>query len=552
MALRDIWKICGRQYKVPPTALLPSFLITAQQPNHSFTLPSHLPIYSSFSHLPPVCSFSTDRSWFQYHLFFPWSNSVIIHDHNFYCQSVAKKQDTVLHSGAGLPHDQLLLLLSAKKSLCQTMPSNSHSREYKFSFTNWLAGGDPVVPRKRKSATKKLANAPPASLDTGDTGYDYNPNEESDSSSSSSEDSEESDSSTELVPLALRMKNKQRKSAPTKCLKKCLKTANGNGRKSGAVCLKKLNSKSNAKQLPELDSDNDSSHVSGGTDTPLHASSGDISTDGEDTAVESSANETPSVATTEAAHTSDADEATQTNEAAETSGAETTDAESTEAEKEKSGTETKDAGQETIKDSKDKGQAKNSGGNDWTASQDAIILAMKQGGETWAAISGALGRGKNEVRQRWKELAKNGTTATQTTPTAEIEVDKGNEADDVQGQRTKKRGRKNRKTNGMVPRSSVGSDADGEWSASDEFEAQKRHQEHVYAMLTRLPLPEAETERPIEPDDHFSPLDCKVLATLDSRHKVTRWLELQAAFFNATGRMVPLELLKHKLGAGEG
>ncbi|KAK3940765.1 hypothetical protein QBC46DRAFT_341276 [Diplogelasinospora grovesii] len=48
----------------------------------------------------------------------------------------------------------------------------------------------------------------------------------------------------------------------------------------------------------------------------------------------------------------------------------------------------------------------------------------------------------------------------------------------------------------------------------------------------------------------FSGEDGELLKLLDNKRREERWLELQAAFFNATGRMVDVELIKHKLGGG--
>ena len=53
-----------------------------------------------------------------------------------------------------------------------------------------------------------------------------------------------------------------------------------------------------------------------------------------------------------------------------------------------------------------------SGGQVWTASEDATILGMKEGGETWANIGNAVSRSKGEVQKRFKELMANkGDTA---------------------------------------------------------------------------------------------------------------------------------------------
>ncbi|EGO61078.1 hypothetical protein NEUTE1DRAFT_127796 [Neurospora tetrasperma FGSC 2508] len=87
------------------------------------------------------------------------------------------------------------------------------------------------------------------------------------------------------------------------------------------------------------------------------------------------------------------DDATQTE-------AETTDADTTVAEKPK-GT-----------------PAAGKADNDWTPSQDASILSMKEGGEPWANIGSAIGRNKNEVKKRHQELVRLGAA----------QVNKGNQS----------------------------------------------------------------------------------------------------------------------------
>ncbi|RYP48874.1 hypothetical protein DL769_011151 [Monosporascus sp. CRB-8-3] len=57
----------------------------------------------------------------------------------------------------------------------------------------------------------------------------------------------------------------------------------------------------------------------------------------------------------------------------------------------------------------------------------------------------------------------------------------------------------------------------------------------------------------IEPDGKFwSADDCAVLATLEARQRALRWQHLQSEFHNATGRMVPLDLLKAKVESAKG
>lgn len=53
-----------------------------------------------------------------------------------------------------------------------------------------------------------------------------------------------------------------------------------------------------------------------------------------------------------------------------------------------------------------------------------------------------------------------------------------------------------------------------------------------------------------EVDDKFDENDCIMLALAESHLKYGKWEEIQARFANATGRMVPIEVLKYKLGGG--
>ncbi|KND93913.1 hypothetical protein TOPH_01847 [Tolypocladium ophioglossoides CBS 100239] len=73
---------------------------------------------------------------------------------------------------------------------------------------------------------------------------------------------------------------------------------------------------------------------------------------------------------------------------------------------------------------------------------------------------------------------------------------------------------------------------------------QKRHdiqylQSNVYqAMYPNMIQP--------EPDEFFGERDCAVLASVDSKYKRSKWLEMQANFYNVTGRMVPLHIIRDK------
>ncbi|GJN74643.1 hypothetical protein PLICBS_008734 [Purpureocillium lilacinum] len=55
----------------------------------------------------------------------------------------------------------------------------------------------------------------------------------------------------------------------------------------------------------------------------------------------------------------------------------------------------------------------------------------------------------------------------------------------------------------------------------------------------------------LQPDEYFGEEDCAVLAAMDSKYKRSRYLEMQANFFNATGRLVPLHLIRDKIERAE-
>lgn len=54
-----------------------------------------------------------------------------------------------------------------------------------------------------------------------------------------------------------------------------------------------------------------------------------------------------------------------------------------------------------------------------------------------------------------------------------------------------------------------------------------------------------------EPDEYFTQRDCDVLAAIDSKYKQGKFLEMQANFCNATGRMIPLGVIKDKCERAE-
>jgi hypothetical protein len=158
--------------------------------------------------------------------------------------------------------------------------------------------------------------------------------------------------------------------------------------------------------------------------------------------------------------------------------------------------------------------------NDWTPSQDAIILSMKEGDETWASIGKAIGRGKKDVQKRWKELSAESRSIHIAVDTSD--GDGASAEDNVRRRAT---------------------------SSSGQTDDSSEQQRKIVDMLAaQCGEPGKSVGEKMVADENFSALDCQVLSLLEVKHKVQRWLELQAGFFNATGRMVPVEMLRRKLG----
>ncbi|KAG5772100.1 hypothetical protein H9Q72_001596 [Fusarium xylarioides] len=118
------------------------------------------------------------------------------------------------------------------------------------------------------------------------------------------------------------------------------------------------------------------------------------------------------------------------------------------------------------------------------------------------------------------------------------------------GERNLKVARENRVAKAHAQAKASGSDGSstGEAKESDEDSSlfrgnpekqqQMKHlQEHVYgAMYPPHIYP--------QPNAYLVKRDCALLATIDSKYKRSRWLEMQANFYNVTGQMIPLVSFK--------
>ncbi|RYP01164.1 hypothetical protein DL764_006287 [Monosporascus ibericus] len=176
----------------------------------------------------------------------------------------------------------------------------------------------------------------------------------------------------------------------------------------------------------------------------------------------------------------------------------------------------------------------------------------------------AQGKAKDQDRAKGKQQQQQ-----------EKEKDESKRKGDEGKKNKKKRKRKGRKVVLYIPdsdssesseeneesASSSGSDVQdekpGDAAKEDDYssspfdfpEEHARSKEYFYRHVLRGMYP---VQLRIEPDGEFwSADDCRVLATLEARQRALRWEHLQSEFHNATGRMVPLDLLKAKVESAE-
>ncbi|SPJ75093.1 uncharacterized protein FTOL_04824 [Fusarium torulosum] len=248
----------------------------------------------------------------------------------------------------------------------------------------------------------------------------------------------------------------------------------------------------------------------------------------------------------------------------------------------------------------------------WSVSEDCRLRGMKEAGETWKFITTSLCKTKTDVRARWKvlqsqssasgpttEAEKNNATTDEETgddvteaeaeenETNEDEDDYENDEDDDEyedddeesdsnvkdsasannnnkwhkGPRNDKvaienkwaKARAKAKTSDQGDSVASGQEASTESSVSSsclgygdpEKEKQRRYlQDHIYKEMYPAEI------HP-KPDAYLGKRDCDVLASIDSKYKKSRWLEMQANFYNVTGRMVPLEAIRARCERAE-
>ncbi|CAG9999931.1 unnamed protein product [Clonostachys byssicola] len=219
----------------------------------------------------------------------------------------------------------------------------------------------------------------------------------------------------------------------------------------------------------------------------------------------------------------------------------------------------------------------------WTMSEDVILVNMKKDDRkpSWTEIAQAMHKSKKDIKARWKIL-RDKTEQQPSSQEEEEEEEDPSEPEVEQQQQPERKTKKSRKRRGKraskhkpSPQAEEtivlsGEDASAEASPDDgpadqkspsssseadsltyagsdrEIRRQKRYlQRHIRAKL--FPPDKYPTA-----DETFSQEDCEILASVESQYKISKCLEMQANFYNVTGRLVPIELIRARCEKEEG
>lgn len=181
---------------------------------------------------------------------------------------------------------------------------------------------------------------------------------------------------------------------------------------------------------------------------------------------------------------------------------------------------------------------------DWTLSEDAILRGMKtdeRSSATWREIAKALRKSQQACKARWKVL--------QTVPdTSTPDNNDGGTAPAPTSAppATRRRGQPLRPTNGEEAEDSL-DEEDYTYGFGDLEQRRQNLYFHRHILGTLYPP----TSRQPDPGANFPRRDCDILATCESRREHVKWLEMQANFYNVTGRMIPLHVIRDRCGQGK-
>jgi hypothetical protein len=228
------------------------------------------------------------------------------------------------------------------------------------------------------------------------------------------------------------------------------------------------------------------------------------------------------------------------------------------------------------------------GGRDWTEEEDQKIQEMKADSKSWKEIVAAVGANKSQIQRRLKELqrAKQGDSKTgvkdsakkahvrnEPSPVVQTEgvglgldfgclfgdedsgVDGGVSSNDApfstltgfDGYKKKKNKKADKEDKELSDPNDLGEESGGDWysiHAGGEVEDRVDDVEesnHGDEELNQFGY--------LVADELWSQQDCDILEDLAYMQKKNKWLQLQAEFYNWTGRMVDGKIIKEKFEA---
>lgn len=203
-----------------------------------------------------------------------------------------------------------------------------------------------------------------------------------------------------------------------------------------------------------------------------------------------------------------------------------------------------------VKESDKEGKIEPVNRGEWTQEQDDRLMAMKKENKTWKDIVGRLGTSKKDTVARYKIL----------------------QAKEKEEEKPKKPEKKKQNNNNNIK---CTTQADKNEGSEDDFyiapdcpyhhpksksssskSGKKEKKRKSYGELDRNRDDEEDEEERaresrngkghLRPDHIWSAEDCETLEYLMEKHTSTQWLQLQAGFFNYTGRMIKAEFIERK------
>lgn len=208
----------------------------------------------------------------------------------------------------------------------------------------------------------------------------------------------------------------------------------------------------------------------------------------------------------------------------------------------------------------------------WSISEDALLRGMKtdKSGPSWREIARTLKKSQTDCKARWNTIKGSpdkfqDASSDEDAPPVQHKSNKGKgkeqSHDKYQPKAAKsKHSKVNEKTrrraasttnDGLIPHVAEENREDGgfndhTYGFGDVERRQQNQYWHEHILATLYPA----IVHPV-PDAYLSKQDCDVLSACQSKHHHSKWLEMQANFYNVTGRMIPLFIIRDRCERAE-